>query len=370
MAKKTILVVEDHPTMAEGICDVLEVEGYEVIVASNGVEGLSRLEEGGVDLILADIMMPLMDGYDFYEKVRERPKWTTIPFVFLTAKGQKEDVRAGKRLGADDYLKKPFDPADLLVVVEAKLRRAEEVKQVVEQDLDVLKKNILNSLSHEFRTPLTYIQGYTDLLLDSDMSSEPEIFKDFLERIRLGSQRIHSLVDDFILLVSLESGEVAQTISEGSAVTDLMPTLRATTSTFQKKMDEKGITLHTDWSAKLPPVFAAPSFIDNALGRLLDNAIKFSPLEGGEVWVSARAANNQVRIAVRDNGVGIPAEEQSRVFDRFYQVNRDYYEQQGVGLGLSIAQIIIELHHGTIEVESTSGQGSTFTIVLPAAESS
>jgi len=368
MKKKTILVVEDNPTMAEGICDVLEMEGYATICTPNGVEALSRLEESPVDLILADIMMPLMDGYDFHRKVREHPEWMAIPFVFLTAKGQKEDIRLGKQLGADDYLVKPFDPDDLSVVVKAKLRRVEEVRQAADRELDELKYTILNSLSHEFRTPLTYIQGYTDLLLDSDPSSEPQIFKDFLQRIQLGSQRIQKLVEDFIFLVSLESGEVAQAIAEGGLEIDLMPTLRAATLAFQESLVKRNVALHAEWPSGLPRVFAYAPLIADAFSRLLDNAIKFVPNEGAEVWVSVTEADGQVRIAIRDNGIGIPAEEHNRIFDRFHQVNRDIYEQQGVGLGLSIARSIVELHQGIIEVESALGEGSTFTIVLPAVK--
>ncbi|MFZ5919162.1 MAG: hybrid sensor histidine kinase/response regulator [Chloroflexota bacterium] len=367
MKEKTILVVEDNPTMAEGISDVLEMEGYRVVEARNGLEGLQRLKEGGVDLILADIMMPLMDGYDFHTQVRENAEWAAIPFIFLTAKGQKEDVRHGKQLGADDYLVKPFDPTDLTIAVESKLRRASEMKQAAERGLDTLKHNILNALSHEFRTPLTYIQGYADLLLDGDPANEPEIFKDFLERIRAGSQRIHRLVEDFIFLVSLESGEITSAIEQGGMTTDLLPSLRAEVMSFQQRMQEKDISLHTEWSANLPPVFTYPPLVCNAMGRLIDNAIKFCPAQGGEIWISAGAVGGQVRITVRDNGMGIPEEEQSRIFDRFYQVNRELYEQQGVGLGLSIAQAIIDLHGGQIEVQSTPASGSAFTIALPVA---
>jgi two-component system sensor histidine kinase/response regulator len=368
MVQKTVLVVEDNPTMSEGICDVLEMEGYRVLSAGNGIEGLSFLKEGGIDLILADIMMPLMDGYDFYQRVREHPEWTAIPFVFLTARGQKEDIRFGKRLGADDYLVKPFDPADLLVVVEAKLRRAKEMQQAAEHGFDTLKQNILNALSHEFRTPLTYIQGYTDLLLDGDVAEEPELFKDFLERIQIGSQRIHKLVEDFIFLVSVESGEAAQMISEGGSVIDLIPILCAATSAFQMAATNKGITLHTDWSTGLPHVFGYAAHLSDAFSRLLDNAIKFCPDEGGEIWINTTVVDDKVKISVRDNGIGISAKEQARVFDRFYQVNRELYEQQGVGLGLPIARSIVELHAGTIEVESELGEGSTFTVILPVAE--
>ena len=167
--------------------------------------------------------------------------------------------------------------------------------------------------------------------------------------------------------MSLESGEVAQAISEGGLDIDLMPTLRAATLAFQESLAKGKVTLHAEWSSGLPYVFAYAPLISDAFSRLLDNAIKFASNEGAEIWISAIEVDGQVRIAVRDNGIGIPAEEHTRVFDRFYQVNRDLYEQQGVGLGLSIAQSIIELHQGTIEVESAPGRGSTFTIVLPVA---
>ncbi len=368
MSGKTILVVEDDRAMIEGICDVLEMEGYAVLSAPNGVEALARLEERRVDLILADIAMPLMDGYDLYRRVRQRPEWVAIPFVFITAKGQKEDVRLGKQMGADDYLVKPFDPDDLIVVVAAKLRRAQEMQWADNQRLDTLKQNILNALSHEFRTPLTYIQGYTDLLLGSDPASEPEIFMKFLERILVGSERIRNLVDDFIFLVSLEAGQVAQIISDQGRVTNLRPTLSAIAVACEEQVAEKGLTLHIEWPAELPDVFAHMPSIGNALRRLLDNAIKFTPAGSGEIWLSAREASGELRIAVRDNGVGIPPEEQGHIFDRFYQVDRGHHEQQGVGLGLPIAKSLVELHGGRIEVQSAPGRGSTFTIVLPIAE--
>ncbi|OQY25799.1 MAG: hypothetical protein B6I34_01520 [Anaerolineaceae bacterium 4572_32.1] len=368
MSTKTILVVEDNPTMAEGICDVLEMEDYNVAYTRNGVEGLARLKQGGIDLILADIMMPVMDGYEFYRQVRENLEWTAIPFIFLTAKGQKEEVRMGKRLGADDYLTKPFDPADLIVAVESKLHRAKEMEQATEQELGTLKQNILSALSHEFRTPLTYIRGYTDLLMEEDPVSQPEIFKDFLARIQLGSQRIHKLVEDFIMLVSLETGEVAYSISEGGMVMDILPTIRAEVHSFQEKAANKKVTWHTDWPTKLPQVFVNARMISNALNRLLDNAVKFLPPEGGEIWVSTATVNRQVQISIRDTGIGIPAQEHERIFERFYQVNRELYEQQGVGLGLAIAQDIVELHGGSLKVESEPDQGSTFSIFLPIAK--
>jgi len=145
MAAKRILVVEDDRAVREGIADILEVAGYEVLTASNGEEALNMLRQQRLDLIVSDIMMPHMDGYDFYEAVHGKSEWVTIPFIFLTAKGAKEDVRLGKQLGADDYLVKPFEREDLLIAVEAKLKRLEEVQRPALERVEQLEEQLTRS---------------------------------------------------------------------------------------------------------------------------------------------------------------------------------------------------------------------------------
>ncbi|MCJ7567156.1 MAG: response regulator, partial [Anaerolineales bacterium] len=164
MTKPIILVVEDDMALLEGIRELLELSEYKVLTATNGQEALEVLEKKHPDLIVSDIMMPEMDGYQFHEKVREQPELSAIPFIFLTARGEKADIRRGKELGADDYITKPFDDEDLLVAVRAKLSRWDNLRQQRDEEVADLKSKILLTLSHEFRTPLTYIINYSDLL--------------------------------------------------------------------------------------------------------------------------------------------------------------------------------------------------------------
>ncbi len=124
MKKQHILVVEDHKPLLLGIQDVLETEGYTASIATDGVEALEAMEQASPDLIIADIMMPLLDGYTLYKRVRARPEWADIPIIFLTSKAEHEDVRRGRALGVDAYITKPFDPDELLTTVSTLLQRA------------------------------------------------------------------------------------------------------------------------------------------------------------------------------------------------------------------------------------------------------
>jgi len=371
MADEHILVVEDNEIMLNGIRDILQMAGYQVQTAMDGEEALHLLESHRPALIVSDIMMPRMDGYQFFSAVRANPKWVGIPFIFLTAKDQRIDVRLGKQLGADDYLTKPFEPEDLLVAVEAKLERAATLQAVSEAEMSRLKQNILNTLSHEFRTPLTYIRGYLDLILDegSDRLSVEEL-QGFLRRVQRGSDRLRRLVDDFMFLVMLETGEASTVFHwEKTYFTGLRSLIEIVIHQKMNVAQQRNIDLTLDIPKPLPGTVLHMEFIRDALDRLIDNAIKFSPEQGGRVVIRATADKDWIYIAVQDHGVGIPPEELPNLFKRLHQINRDLLEQPGIGAGLAIVKAIVDLHNGRIDVQSQIGQGSTFTLVLPILES-
>ena len=370
MTKEYILVVEDNAIMLDGIKDILSIAGYQVVTAMDGEEGLGLMESRRPDLIVSDIMMPRMDGYQFFSAVRATPKWIGIPFIFLTAKDQRIDVRLGKQLGADDYLTKPFEPEDLLVAVEAKLERAATLQAATEAEMSRLKQNILNTLSHEFRTPLTYIRGYLDLILEegSDRLSVDEL-RGFLQRVRRGSDRLRRLVDDFMFLVMLETGEAATVFNwEKIYFTGLRSLVEIVVQQKIGVARQRDVKLDLDLSATLPGTVLHVEFVRDALERLLDNAIKFVPEENGRVSILATADTEWIYITIQDNGVGIPPEEIPNLFKRLHQINRDLLEQPGIGAGLAIVKAIAELHGGRINVESQVDQGSAFTLILPIVE--
>jgi signal transduction histidine kinase len=326
------------------------------------------MKESQPDLILADIMMPRMDGYALYEEVRACPEWIPIPFVFLTAKSEREDKLRGKRLGAEDYITKPFDAEELIVSVHSRLGRARALQKASEASFDQLKNQIVTVLGHELRTPLTYVTGYTDLALEDVSSLTPAEVEDFLNGIKAGADRLNRLVEDLLMLVQIDSGRAREEFGALAAnCSDLSEIVRRTTRQFADQANRHKVLLEVEAASDLPPVLLCePLFVD-ALRRLIENGIKFSLDAPRRVTVSAEASEDRVRIAVSDTGVGIPADQMEYLFHRFRQINRDQLEQQGVGLGLAIARELIQLHRGQITVESTLGEGSTFTIWLPVA---
>lgn len=368
MPKKQILVVEDQDLLLMAIRDVLEMEGYKVVTAGDGVEGLEVMRTFVPDLIIADISMPRMDGYRFFEAVHARPEWVPIPFIFLTARAEKEDRLKGKAMGAEDYLVKPFDPQELLVVVRSRIGRAEAIREATEGEFEELKQQIITLLSHELRTPLTSVYGYTELALEDAAELQSGEFQQYLVGIRRGADRLKNLVEDLLMIVRLDTGQLEREFRLLATTRDnLGEIITHTVSLFGMQAGRENIVLETDIAPNLPPVLIYDSFFTDALGRLIDNAIKFSRNKGKRVTVSAKADDGWVEIAVTDEGVGIAPQGVTRLFERFRQINREKMEQQGIGLGLSIVKALITCMEGEVGVMSELGEGSTFMIRLPAA---
>ena len=344
----------------------MEGEGYAIFTATNGVLALEMMDEVVPNLIIADIMMPRMDGYALYEAIRAQQEWVTIPFIFLTAKAEREDKLKGKNMGAEDYLTKPFDPQELVVAVRSRLGRARAIKEATDSQLDRLKQQIASVLGHELRTPLTYVRGYTELALEEVPSTDD--LQDFLLGIKRGADRLNCLVEDLMLMVQLDTGRTAE---EFRLLVHAHPNLKSVLETailqHQTEATARGATLELVAEPNLPPVQISETLFVNALGRLIENGIKFSRGEEKQVTVNARVVDEWVEIDVCDNGIGIAPKELPLLFERFRQIDRDKMEQQGAGLGLALAQELIRLHDGQIVVDSTVGEGSTFTIRLPVA---
>jgi two-component system, sensor histidine kinase and response regulator len=368
MAQHCILIVEDHELLLRALRDVVEMAGYSVLTAKNGAEALEIMEKTMPALIVADIMMPQMDGYAFYEAVRARAAWVPIPFIFLTAKADREDVLKGRSLGAEDYLTKPFDSEELIVAIQARLARAEAIRRSSEAEFERLKAQIVTAFSHEMRTPLTYVRGYTELALEDLNTSTPESLEMCLRGIKRGADRLTHLVDDLLLLVRIDTGRAADEYrSLAHTFYDPGRLVEQTVRRYIPVAADQGLILESQIARDLPPIWVCESLFTDALGRLIDNGIKFSRGAGRRVVISAQANGEKIDVGVSDEGVGIAADELPHLFERFRQIDREQFEQQGIGLGLAIAREIIRLHSGDITVESTLGNGSTFIIHLPVA---
>lgn len=372
--RATILLVEDDYSILDGMADLLKVfdldYDIDVLKATNGEEGLAVMEKETPDLIISDIMMPRMNGFEFLAKVREHPAWVHIPFIFLTAKGKKEDILEGRRSGAELYITKPFISEELLELVKTQLDRTFELQGARERKLDNLKRNILQLLNHEFRTPLTYVTAYYEMLADSLVSLEDNAhLQEYLRGIQVGSQRLTRLVEDLIAIMEIRTGEAATAFElEAQPMEEVGELLRQRARGREARAAEQQISFQYEIAPDLPPVLGVPALLGDALDRLLDNAVKFtaSRRDGpDEVHVRAATRNGQVVLSVEDSGVGFPAHVRDQLFELFFQHNRELMEQQGSGAGLAIAKGLVELHGGVIEAESEEGAGSRFSIILP-----
>jgi len=362
VSKHRILAVDDHEPLLKAIRGILEEAGYTVFTALDGVKALEQMEKAPPDLILADIMMPRMDGYALHSAIRDRPDWVTIPFIFLTARAEPQDILKGKI--AEDYLIKPFDPQVLVKAVNSRLKRVIDIEKVLDERFNKIKKQITTVLGHELRTPLTYVRGYTELALETESSTEE--LQDFLYGIKRGADRLNRLVEDLMLLVQIDTGRTASEFHDFVQLhPDLESVLIATIQRHKRQAADQSVTLELTVEPNLPPVMLYQPIFMSAVSRLISNAIKFS--RGGEkrVTIIARSTSEWVEISISDQGVGIAVHEIALLFKRFTQIRREEMEQQGTGLGLALSKELVQLHNGEITVESVKGEGSTFTIRLP-----
>lgn len=370
----TILLVEDDFSLLEGMKDLLHVLdfGYRIHVetAVNGREGLAKIKKSRPNLIVSDIMMPVMDGMEFLQEVRKNPDWFSIPFIFLTAKGEEHEIHKGRLSGADLYITKPFESNKLVDLIKTQLDRSFKLESSRKQSLESMKKGILQVLNHEMRTPLTYVTAYYEMLAES-MASHPEStnMQEYLRGILAGCARLNRLVEDFILVIELRTGETQKEIeADIGRIDDINALVSAIIRDYENVTQIEKIPVEFVAQENLPAIYGSPKGIRQILMRVLDNAVKFTYgrlRQNGRIIVKTHTENDELVIDFIDQGFGIPKSEQERIFDLFYQYNRSTHEQQGIGVGLTIAKGLLDFHGGHIEIESEENVGSTFSIHFP-----
>ena len=358
-----ILVIEDEDTIRENIVELLELEHYETLVAENGKTGLKLALQEIPDLILCDILMPEMDGYAVLKELKNHANTATIPFIFLTAKVDKSDLREGMDLRADDYLTKPCTPTELLKAIAARLEKKAFVEKKYQESLNELRSNITLSLPHELRTPLNVILGFSNLLLNESDSISTEQSRQMLKYIRQASERLYRLIQNFLLYAELEI--VASDAQRLHALQSV--TLSGTQALISDIATQKALQVHRlgdlhlevqEFSVKI----AAPR-LKTMVEELVDNALKFSS-PGTPVYLTTRQENQTFTLLVSNQGRGMSAQQIAQI-GAYMQFERKLYEQQGSGLGLILTKRLAEVHGGELTIESIPGETTTVKVMLP-----
>jgi signal transduction histidine kinase len=361
-----ILVIDDDEGLRETVVAVLEMAGYEVVAAEDGEAGMIRASETAPDLVLCDIEMPKKDGFEVLAMFRENASTAHTPFIFLTGKGERELMRRGMDLGADDFITKPFSAEELLSAVTSKLRKHAKQEEAVKRKLDELRLSISSSVPHELKTPLTAILGSGELLLSQGSSLRPEETEELARAIVQSAQRLHQTLEKFwtytqLLMLAAEE-DLRKQLHHGR----IQNVDRLVSALADSAAREHHRTQDLRLSLKPADVMMSGHHFSQMLQQVLDNAFKFST--GGaavEVTMEEDGEHRQTVLQIHDEGRGMKPDQIKRL-EGFVQFGRNIHEQQGLGLGLAIAHKLASLYGGNLLVESRPNQGTTVTIRLPA----
>jgi two-component system sensor histidine kinase/response regulator len=360
-----ILVIEDEDPVRANLLEMLDAEGFSVMGAENGRVGVQLARDYLPNLVICDIMMPELDGHGVLAELRQDPLMATVPFIFLTAKADRGDLRHGMELGADDYLTKPFTLNEVLRAVSSRLEKQTQVSTYFRRELEALRSNIAASLPHEFLTPLTVILAASEILARHPDRLEPGEVPEIAERIHSSAERLHRLIKNFLLYTRLELAATDPEKAEalrGYSVSDARAVI---TEVALHVAQEAGRA--TDLRLELCDAtpWIEQVHLKKIIEELLDNAFKYSRA-GAPVTVRCNVDDARIfTLTVTDRGRGMTVEQIARV-GAYVQFDREEHEQQGQGLGLAIVKRLTELHSGELSLESRRGLQTTVHVALPA----
>lgn len=367
----TILVVEDDEEILNSITDILELNEFDVLAAENGVHAVQIAEQNAPDLILSDITMPSMDGFELIKAIRAMPELSNTPFILMTARAERTYMRQGMELGADDYITKPFTHVELLAAVNARLNRQKIAEQTVALTVEQAKKKLAQLVTHELRTPLVSVSMTLEILSRQlGHLSQPQM-QELLETLEAGNKRLSRVVDQIIMITQLEAGSLTPSvIAEIGRPVLLSSILMVAIDTGKKfSFHANDVFVQFEDMTTNAYVLCDKRALQHALSELVMNAVNFS-VANGEVVVTLWEAEDKYWIRIVDQGQGMNPEQLENALKEFEQVNRSEQEQQGIGLGLPLAKRIIAAHSGKFYVESALGRGTTITVGLPIAQTS
>ncbi|TLP79766.1 response regulator [Maribacter sp. ACAM166] len=356
-----VLVVEDTLAIREEICDILVMEGYTVFQAKNGRIGFEMALEVNPDLIISDILMPSLSGFEMFDKLQRHKITKAIPLIFLSAKGEKEDVRIGMNVGAEDYLTKPVNVNDLVNAVENKIKKKLIIDQKIifkTTELSTILSNQKNELdnyshiiSHELKSSLRNI---SDLLTwTQEELEETSSFENSISKIQLMGEKVERME---LLLVKLEQHK---NITPASFKTNAINMNTIAERVIKEINKPPHITIKIN--NELPTLFADEIMFEKVFEILIQNALDHSDKENGLIELGCETTEKDYVFSIKDNGIGIDLKYQEKIFSMFQTIE----STKSTGIGLSIVQKIISHFKGKVYVKSTPKEETTFYFNLP-----
>jgi signal transduction histidine kinase len=365
----SILIVDDEPGLRSSLVMAFETQGYRSAGAASAVEALEMLRETAFEVLLTDIVMPGMDGLSLMDRVR--PDYPDTAVILMTGGATVESAVRALKGGASDYVVKPFRLAEILHVVERcreqhGLRR--ENLQLSElnrrlQELDQLKSNLLSAVSHEFRTPLTIMHGWLDLLLKGQFGPVSPEQRESLAAVHKSAVRLGRLISNLLAFVEYERGQ-GDRASDAVSIEHL---LRDAAAELTPECAERQVRLAVDAAVDLPMLKGDGARLRLVFLNLMENAVKFNE-PGGAVVVTAKTHDARLEVQVVNSHGTVPPERVQRLLQPFTQGDMGPSRRAGgLGLGLAVARAIVQAHGGELRLETDGGHGTSVRVRLPVA---
>jgi two-component system sensor histidine kinase/response regulator len=363
-----IQVVEDDPHLNMAISETLRSYDFAVESFANGVQALDWLKHSRPDMILCDIMMPGMDGYTLLRHTRADPKLRMLPFIFLTARTSMADQRLAREIGIEDYLTKPIDSDNLVIAIKNALRRQQAMQEEMQLQMDALRNRIVSVLQHEFRTPLTFVLGYAEYLLESvETGVDMEELRSSTAAILDGGRRLQRLIEGFLLLAELQNQKLKPEDLRNLNARELW---QSVVNWFEQPLQEAGLEVTILDHNSDAVVNGNADLLQEALKRMFDNAIRYRRSDSRQIVLTVEAVSAYIGLRIADDGVGMTPEQVRELAKPFEQADRESRTTSGAGLSLALIRHIAALHGGKLEITSEPGFGTTVTLWLTAAPSS
>lgn len=370
-----VLIVDDNDSNIATLKGLLKYEGYSILTATSGATALEIAESAQPDLILLDIKMPVMDGFEVCRRLKSSKETFQIPVIFLTVLSQTSDIVKGLELGAEDYVSKPFKPAELLARVRVHLQLKAAKDELHQNNLMLADKNdqlsllnatkdkLLSIISHDLRAPMGTLKEILDFIMTNYDDLDHQKLHDSLESIRDSIESSYTLVENLLFWARNQRGDILFEPEMNDVKKIVDDSIRLMTASASSK----NIQLSSEFKTSEPAWFDK-NMMSVVMRNLTNNAIKFTR-EGGTVSISvtdfSKDPENSILVEVKDSGVGMKPEDARMIFKNgasFSASGAGY--GQGSGLGLKLCQEFVERNGGQIWVESTPGKGSIFRFTL------